>query len=278
MNKNISILCSIAKVSKSGYYEWLKHIGEQDKDYEDFLVLKEIFDKGKKKYGFRTMRMKLEEKKICMNHKKILRIMKKYNLITKIRRRNPYKDIMKKTLEHRTCDNKLNRQFKQLKPFEVYCTDITYIPFNHRFVYLSVVKDISSGETIAWNLSKNLEMSIVMDTLKNMQNNNNIPSLHEAMIHSDQGFHYTNPQYMQKIKELNMVQSMSRKGNCIDNAPIESFFGHLKDNVEYKNCKTFEELHNAIEEYMYYYNNQRRQWGLKKMTPVEYRNHLLSTA
>lgn len=96
------------------------------------------------------------------------------------------------------------------------------------------------------------------------------------MIHSDQGFHYTNPLYIKQIKELGMVQSMSRKGNCIDNAPIESFFGHLKDEIDYKSCKTFEQLHSLIEEYMGYYNNERQQWELKKMTPVEYRNHLLS--
>ncbi len=97
----------------------------------------------------------------------------------------------------------------------------------------------------------------------------------EAMIHSDQGFHFTNPEYIDKVKLINMLQSMSRKANCIDNAPIESFFGHMKDDVDYKNCKTFEELYQLIKNYIQYYNNERAQWNKNKMTPVEYRDHLL---
>jgi transposase InsO family protein len=183
---------------------------------------------------------------------------------------------MKKTLEHRTFENQLNRKFKQNIPFKVFCTDITYLPFNHRIGYLSAVKDIASGEIVGWNTSQHLEMNIVLDTLEKMKNDNGLEVLENVMIHSDQGFHYTSPQYIEKIKQLKMIQSMSRKGNCIDNAPMESFFGHLKDDVEYKNCKTFDELHLLIEEYVKYYNHERQQWGLKKMTPVEYRNHLLA--
>ena len=118
-------------------------------------------------------------------------------------------------------------------------------------------------------------MEIVMGTLKNLSEHNMLSSFENIMIHSDQGFHYTNPLYIAKVKELNMIQSMSRKGNCIDNAPIESFFGHLKDDVDCKSCKTFEELRLLIEEYVKYYNHERYQWEHKKMTPVEYRNHLL---
>jgi transposase InsO family protein len=272
---NVGTLCEIAKVSRSGYYKWLKHSGEPEKDHEDYLLVKDVFDKGKRKYGFRTIKMRLLERKIIMNHKKIIRIMKKYHLFTKIRRINPYKEIMKKSLGHRTFENKLNREFNQTIPFKVFCTDITYLPFNHRFAYLSVIKDIASGEIVGWRLSMHLEMDIVLGTLENMRSHEILPSFEGIMIHSDQGFHYTNPLYIEKIKELKMDQSMSRKGNCIDNAPIESFFGHLKDDVDYKNCKTFEQLHLLIHEYVKYYNQERRQWDLKKMTPVEYRNHLL---
>lgn len=267
-------MCAIAKVSTSGYYKWLKRADEPEKDRDDYLLIKEIFDSGKAKYGWRTIQMKLLEKRLIMNHKKIIRIMKKYNLITKIRRKNPYKTIMKKSMEHRMFENQLQREFKQNIPSRVFCTDITYLPFNHRFAYLSVVKDIATREIVVWNLAGHLGMELVMDTVEKLIQN--VSSLNEILIHSDQGFHYTNPQYIQKIRELKMVQSMSRKGNCIDNAPIESFFGHLKDDVDYKSCKTFEELLSLIEEYMEYYNHGRRQWKLKKMTPVEYRNHLLA--
>jgi len=222
--------------------------------------------------------MRLGDDNVIMNHKKIIRIMNKYELTCKIRRKNPYKNIMKKSLEHRTFENKLARQFDQLVPFKVFCTDITYIPFNHRFAYLSVIKDIASGEIVAWNLSLYLSMDLVIDTVENLKQNKNITHFEDVMIHSDQGFHYTNPLYIEMVARLKMVQSMSRKGNCIDNAPIESFFGHLKDDVDYQDCKTFDELHSRIKEYVKYYNHERSQWELKKMTPVDYRNHLLEFA
>jgi len=210
------------------------------------------------------------EKKIIMNHKKIIRIMKKYNLVAKIRRRNPYKAIMKKTAEHRTFPNKLDRVFTQTIPYKFFCTDITYIPFNSRIAYLSVVKDIATGEIAAWYLLPYITVELVLKTIEQMRPYQN------ALIHSDRGFHYTNPEYIEKVKALEMMQSMSRKGNCIDNAPIESFFGHLKDEIDYKNCRTFEELRLLIENYIRYYNNERAQWDRNKMTPVEYRDHLLT--
>lgn len=219
--------------------------------------------------------MKLEDNGIVMNHKKIVRIKNKYNLITKIRRRNPYGEITKKTREHRTFKNILNRNFQQDIPRKVFCSDITYLPFNGSMAYLSAVKDIGSREIVAWNLSQHVKMDLVSDTIKNMESNKEVLSLRNILIHSDQGFHYTSPEYISKIKELNMTQSMSRKGNCVDNSPIETFFGHFKDEVDYKNCKIFEELQRLTAEYINYYNNRRRQWDLKKMTPVQYREHLL---
>ena len=207
-----------------------------------------------------------------MNHKKIQRIMRKYGLRTRIRKKNPYKQMMKKNLEHRIFPNKLERNFHQVVPFKVLCTDITYIPFLNRFAYLSVIKDVASGEVVGWNLSLYLEITLVTETIKNMR----LDSYEDILIHSDQGFHYTNPRYIEVLKELKMIQSMSAKGKCIDNAPIESFFGHLKDELDYQSCKTFERLRLAIDEYMRYYNYERKQWSRKKMSPVEYRNHLLS--
>jgi len=266
----------IARVSKSGYYKWLKISDKSNKDHNDYLTIKEIFDIGKGKWGFRTIYMKLRlDKKVIMNHKKIIRIMNKYDLITKIKKRNPYKNMAKKTKEHRTFENKLDRKFKQLIPYRFFCTDITYLFFNRKLAYLSVVKDIASGEIVSWELSRHIDMQLVLNTMENMKNNNNLNSFDKVLIHSDQGFHYTNPSYINMVKDLGMVQSMSRKGNCIDNAPVESFFGHMKDEIDCRKCRFFEELREVIAEYINYYNNQRYQWNLKKMTPVQYRNHLL---
>jgi putative transposase len=258
----------LANVSRAGYYKWLKYADKPDKDYSDYLKIKEVFDQGKGKYGWRNIKMRLPE----MNHKKIQRIMRKYGLSAIVRKKNPYKMIMKKSLEHRTFPNKLQREFSQTIPFKVFCTDITYIPFLSRFVYLSVIKDIASGEVMAWNLSLRLEMTLVLETIKNMK----LDSYENILMHSDQGFHYTNPKYIETVKELKMNQSMSRKANCIDNAPIESFFGHMKDELDYKSCQSFEQLRLAIDEYMRYYNHERKQWTRNKMTPVAYRDHLLT--
>ena len=244
-------------------------------------MIKEIFEKGKSKYGWRSIKMHLYgDKQMVMNHKKIQRIMKKYWLFAKVRRINPYKMIMKKTMEHRTFNNILDRNFSPGVPFKVFCTDITYLPFNNRIAYLSVIKDIGSGEVVGWDISQHIDMDVVMNTVTQMKNNPIFQtiSFKNILIHSDQGVHYTNPNYINAIKELGMVQSMSRRGNCIDNAPIESFFGHLKDDMDFKQCKTFEELKLLTTEQIDYYNNERHQWDLKKMTPVEYRNHLLAAA
>lgn len=231
-----------------------------------------IFEKGKQKLGWRSIQMRLiNDYDIKMNHKKISRIMKENNLIVRIRRKNPYKMIMKTDQEHRTAANILNRNFKQTIPGKSFCTDITYLYYGlSQKAYLSVVKDIASREIVGWKLSNNLSLKFVLDSISELKAKNN-----EAIIHSDQGSHYTHPTYIARIKELNLKQSMSRRGNCIDNAPMESFFGHMKDDIDYQKAKTFEELNIMLNEYLKYYNNERYQWGLKKMTPVQYRNHLL---
>lgn len=221
--------------------------------------------------------MDLENKYgVIMNTKKIRRLMNKYNLRTKVRQKNPYKEIMKKSQEHSTCKNILNRKFKQTKPLKIFCTDITYLYYGKcNKAYLSAVKDIATGEIAAYKVLKHLTMPIVLDTISKLGNK---IDLNNVLIHSDQGFHYTNPEYRKLLKDNKIIQSMSRKGNCIDNAPMESFFGHLKDELNYRECRTFEELVEKIDEYMYYYNNERYQWSRNKMAPVQYRNHLLKVS
>lgn len=240
-------------------------------------MIEKIFNKRKKLAGYRTIRMDLENKYgVIMNTKKIRRLMNKYKLVTKVRRKNPYKEIMKKTQEHAICPNILNREFKQIEPLKKLCTDITYLYYGKcEKAYLSAVKDIATGEIVAYKVAKHLTMPIVLDTIQNLKN---VIDLNNVLIHSDQGFHYTNPEYNLLLQKNNVIQSMSRKGNCIDNASMESFFGHFKDEVDYKNCKTFDELVEMIDEYMYYYNYERFQWNKLKMAPVQYRNHLLNVS
>jgi len=220
--------------------------------------------------------MLLKSKWIIMNHKKVLRLMNKYSLLAKIRRRNPYKHIMKTNGEHRTVENKLNREFSWISPLKKLWTDITYIRFKWRWIYLSIIKDIVTSEILSSKISDNIWLWVVLDTIKELKEKYPSWELNNTLLHSDQWFHYTHPSFWNYLKELWCIQSMSRKWNCIDNAPTESFFWHMKDEIDISLCNTLEEVAKYIESYIFYYNNSRPQWSRKKMTPVEYRNHLLN--
>jgi putative transposase len=278
-----SYLCEIAQVSRSGFYAWLKaapsRYQREEHDRNDYKLIEEIFIATKRKGGWRTIKMNLEkEYAILMNHKKILRIMRKFQLVTVVRRKNPYRKIAKTTQSHKTLRNLLKRKFDHYEPQKVMVTDITYLYYAEgRKAYLSVIKDGSTREILAYHLSTSLEMDLVLKTLDRLQETLGGNIHPDAIIHSDQGFHYTHPEFQRVVKELLITQSMSRKGNCLDNASIESFFGHMKDEINIKECQSFTEVQNKIDEYIEYYNCQRYQWGLKKMTPNQYRDHLIAS-
>ena len=186
-----------------------------------------------------------------MNHKKILRLMRKFHFFAKVRRANPYRTMAKATEVHRQVPNHLNRQFDQQEPGKVFLTDITYLQIRGgKTAYLSCVKDVATREIVAYELSTSLRMEIVYRTLTKLESFYENQLHPEAMIHSDQGFHYTHPEYQSRVKEMGLLQSMSRRGNCLDNAPMESFFGHMKDEVPYKNANSLAELKYMIDDYM----------------------------
>lgn len=274
-------ICDIASVSRSGYYNYLSKLNSRViKENDDLkskdIILKAFNHRGYKK-GSRSIKMLLENAYgIIFNRKKIQRIMRKYNIICPIRRANPRKQIAKATKEHSVVPNKLNREFKQSIPGKVLLTDITYIKFKDKFAYLSTIKDASTNEILAYNLSKSLRLEIVLNTVDLLMKNTSVKLSKDAFIHSDQGSHYTSPRYQKHLKNYALDQSMSRRGNCWDNAPMESFFGHMKDEIDLNSCSTFDELKAKLDDYMEYYNNHRYQWNLKKLTPVKYRNQLLA--
>ena len=223
------------------------------------------------KYWYRKINMKLAKKWIIINHKKVLRFMNKYNLLSIIRRKNPYSKIRKATQEHNTAKNILNRVFRWLNPFTKIWTDITYIRFKWKWIYLSIMIDMVSWEILSHQISDNLELWFVQDSLKDLEKYN----LKWALIHSDQWFHYTHPSFKIWVEKLWCIQSMSRRWNCIDNSPTESAFGHIKDEIDISECNTLEDVKIYMNNYFFDYNNERPQWNRKKMTPVQYRNHLL---
>lgn len=272
----------MAGVSRSGYYDWLKASSlrklREEQDELDIELIREIFINKKEKVGALQIKMIMENDYLAeMNHKKIRRLMTKYNLKAKIRKANPYRKMAKATKEHGTCPNLLNREFNQEEPGKVLLTDITYLFYGKgQKAYLSCVKDGATKEIVAYHLSTSLEMEIVYETLKKLKKGISHHFHPDAILHSDQGFHYTHPLFQSKVKKLGLTQSMSRKGNCWDNAPMESFFGHFKDLAEYKSCDNLREVKNEVDRVIEEYNNHRYQWGLKKMTPVQYRSHLLA--
>jgi putative transposase len=187
--------------------------------------------------------------------------------------------MLKASQEHAVLPNLLNREFKQEVPGKVLLTDITYLYYgNGQKAFLSTIKDSSTNEILAYNVSSRMTLDLVTDTLVKLKRNNQVKLSEGAFIHSDQGAHYTSPTFQKYVRKLGLGQSMSRRGNCWDNAPQESFFGHFKDEAFIKSCNTLEELKKEVRDYMTYYNNFRYQWNLKKMTPVQYRNHLLCVA
>lgn len=282
----VSYLCTISGVSRSGYYNYFSlksQKSREQRDKQDELLKETIlkaFHFKRRKKGARQIKMTLKGQfDLNYNLKRIRRIMKKYDIICPIRKANPYRRMAKATKEHNVLPNLLNRQFKQNVPGKVLLTDITYLFYGKgKKAYLSTIKDGSTNEILAYNVSDRITLDIATDTLLKLKNNRKVKLAPEAFIHSDQGFHYTNPTFQKMVKKSGLGQSMSRRGNCWDNAPQESFFGHFKDEAYIKACETLEQLKKEIKAYMNYYNNYRYQWNLKKMTPVQYRNHLLNVA
>jgi putative transposase len=278
---SVSYLCDVAGVSRSGYHRWLScasgRLQREKADYEQYVLIKDIFLQKHRKAGWRTIRMNLERQTIIINPKKIRQLMKKYGLITQIRRRNPYKHLARATQEHRTAPNVLQRRFDQKTPYKAFGTDITYLyDGNGQRSYLSIIRDMATGEIVAHRVSASLGMDLSLEVIAQATTKLGDKKLNGVLIHSDQGFHYTHPLYIKHLADRGIVQSMSRKGNCLDNAPVESFFGHLKDEIDLTCCYSLDQVRAVADEYIYHYNHHRYQWERKKMAPVEYRNHLLA--
>jgi putative transposase len=282
----LSYLCKIAGVSRSGYYNFFslqrqKAMEQKEKqDHKVKAIILKAYNFKRRKKGARQIKMTLAgQYGIIYNLKRIRRIMKKYNIICPIREANPYRRMMKVTKEHSFLPNLLSRNFKQGIPGKVLLTDITYLFYGKgQKAYLSTIMDSSTNEILAYNVSDRLTLDIATETIHKLKNNRKVMLAEDALIHSDQGVHYTSPSFHKLVKSYGLRQSMSRRGNCWDNAPQESFFGHFKDEAYIKACQSIDELREEIDQYMNYYNNFRYQWRLKKMTPVQYRNHLLNVA
>lgn len=277
---NVSMLCSIAGVSRQGYYYWLKTKTARDEreeqDRKDFELVLEAYNFRGYAKGARGIQMRLLhlETPVVMNHKKIRRLMRKYGLECPIRQANPYRRIQKSLATENTAENILDRKFREHGARKVLLTDITYIPFRGKFCYLSTILDAYTKQVLSYVMSDSLEIDFVLETVRLAMERHGLSFSTETLIHSDRGSHYTSKKFIQIINDAKLRRSMSRRGNCWDNAPQESFFGHMKQETHFERCKTVDELRAAIDDWMDYYNNDRYQERLAKLSPNEYYDYL----
>jgi len=274
----ISVLCEIACVSRSGYYNWISYGSVRNlreaQDRADFELILEAYRfrgyaKGGRGIYMRLLRL---NPPVIMNLKKIRRLMRKYGLKCPIRRANPYRRMAKAVKTSHVAPNLLERKFKEFGMRKVLLTDITYILYgDERRCFLSTILDAYTKEVLAYALSESLAVDFVLETVDNLIRDHG-KSLYgtETLINSDQGPHYTSIKFIRLVKDSELRQSMSRRANCWDNAPQESFFGHMKDNIDISGCTTFKEIKAVVDDWMEYYNNDRYQWDLAKLSPREF--------
>ena len=276
----ISKMCEIAGVSRSGYYNWCASEDtrkvREDADKKDFDLILEAYKFRGYDKGARGIHMRLlHHPGIIMNVKKIRRLMRKYGLFCPIRRANPYRRMAREMQTSTIAANVVNREFKR-GPRKVLLTDITYLFFKSGKCYLSTILDAFTHEVLAYRVSLSFKVDFVLETTDQLIAEHGSTLDNETIVHSDQGCHYTSYAFIQKLKDAEFVQSMSRRGNCWDNSPQESFFGHMKDEIAdlIAVCTTFEEVVARVDDWMDYYNNDRGQWDLLKLAPREYHEYL----
>ena len=279
---SVKMLCEIAGVSRSGYYNWVhsaeKRAEKEARDRADFERILEAYNFRGYEKGAQGIHMRLlhENPPVVMNVKKIRRLMKKYGLVCHIRKANPYRRRAREIKTNHVAENLVKREFENHGPRKILLTDITYIPWKGRFVYLSTIMDAYTKQILSYVLSESLEVDFVLETVHQMIEKHGVSLTTETILHSDQGYHYTSCSFIQLIKDKKLRQSMSRRGNCWDNAPQESFFGRMKDHVgkRIRECMVYQEILEVIDDWMEYYNKDRYQWGLAKLAPDEYYQYI----
>ena len=252
-------MCQFFEVSRSGYYKYVKRLVHPQKDFELAEKIRAKQEVCQKTYGYRRMKLWLDSEGIVKNPKTILRIMHKYDLLSEIRRRKKWRRMGEDKHKY---DNWLNREFNAEHPNQKWVTDISYIPTREGVLYLSMIRDLYDRSIVAYKTSDSQTVSLVLDTIHLAMKSVKTESRRELHLHSDQGFQYTSQAYFDLTKEYGILPSMSRRGNCYDNALAENFFGILKTECIYRHKpESFEEANRMIDDYIYFYfyNHERIQ-------------------
>ena len=250
-------MCQFFGVSRSGYYSYVSRMGTADKDALLAGKIKEHQERCHQTYGYRRMHLWLEGQGIHHNPKTVLRIMKKYGILSEIRRKRKWQNLGQQIHRYK---NLLNRQFFSDKPNSKWVTDISYIQTKEGVLYLSVIRDLYDNSIVAYKTATQQTINLVLDTIRLAMKKEKKRVAAELQLHSDQGFQYTSQAYFKLTQSYGITPSMSRKGNPYDNAMAKNFFSILKTECIYRHKpRTFLEAQHMIDDYIYFYNYERIQ-------------------
>lgn len=270
---SLELLLQIAQLPRSTFYYHVKH-QEGDKYAREKEEIKRIFHENKGRYGYRRVTTALRNSGFTLNHKTVQRLMKEMGLVCRVRMKK-YRSY--KGEQGTVAPNLLNREFTAEKPNQKWVTDVTEFRLFGRKLYLSPIFDLYSGDVVTYTLSDSPNLSMVITMLE--QAFQKIPNDTNLILHSDQGWHYRHKHYVAMLKEKGVRQSMSRKGNCYDNAVMENFFGHLKSELLYlQEFDSLDHFKQELIDYIDYYNNRRIKARLKGLPPALHRQQALSAA
>lgn len=262
----------MAGLASSTYHFWRVKFDDPAYIEEDprIAIVAAAFDAAGGLYGHRRVRRMLQDQGIFHSRKTVNKLLKQAGRHCQLRRKRFH--TAQRGKRYATCENIVDRDFHREAPNMLWLTDLTAFHVAGRLVYLSAIKDVYNGEIVAHSISASPSPGLVVSTFKQALKGRLIGT--DLIVHSDQGVQYTSRSFVGYLEEAGITQSMSRKGNCLDNAPMESFFGHMKDDLgRPRQFETLEELTETIQEYIYYYNYQRRQERLGGMSPIQFRNH-----
>ena len=253
----VSVMCKFFEVSRSGYYDFVKRLEEPEHDAELAEKIRECQIKTDKTYGYRRVGKWLKARKIERNPKTVLRIMKKYGLLSEIRRRRKWVNLGQQVHKY---ENLLARQFRADRPNVKWVTDISYIHTKEGVLYLSMIRDLYDNSIVAYKTATRQTVNLVLDTIRMAMKKEKKRVAAELQLHSDQGFQYTSQAYFKLTQSYGITQSMSSKGNPYDNAMAENFFSILKTECIYRHKpKTFTDANDLIDRYIHFYNHERIQ-------------------
>ena len=253
----VSVMCSFFGVSRSGYYDFVHRLGKTEKDADLAEKIRQQQKQSYGTYGYRRMQLALKAQGIYRNPKTVLRVMKKYNLLSEIRRRRKWVNMGQQL--HRY-ENLLDRQFQSDRPNHKWVTDISYIHTKQGVLYLSMIRDLYDNSIVAYKTGTEQTINLVLDTIHLAMRKEKKRVAAELQLHSDQGFQYTSQAYFKLTQKYGITPSMSRRGNCYDNAMAENFFSILKTECIYRHKPaTFIEANEMIDRYIQFYNHERIQ-------------------